>query len=547
MTHAASSLPLPETHVPRGALGRSRRGRIRAWVLVAVHVAALVHIAHWRVAGKTLSPVEPSEARETLELGYVNAGFVLLILALLATLVLGRFFCGWACHVVAYQDAAAWLLARLGLRPRAVRSRLLLLVPVLAACDLFLVPLLRRWTGDHPRTVVAAFVTDDLWATFPGATIAALTFLVDGFLLVWFLGAKGFCTNACPYGALFACADRAAPGRVRVTDACEGCGHCTATCTSNVRVHEEVARFGKVVDPGCMRCLDCVSVCPKDALYFGFRAKVTRAPAPLRGRSVAWDFTWPEELALALLAVLGVLSFRGLYHAVPFMLALGLGVLFAVASLVLLRLVTRRDLRFQHWCLRASGRLTRAGAVAAALSLALVSLTLHSTVVRASTQLGLLRLERAQASAGSMRSEQLASAAAHLGRAQRLGLVVDAQVAHGLGSIDLAAGRYDRARRQLERAIDAAPRLIAPRLALAEGLLAQRDWAGARDVLDALLALAPRDEHARWRRAQAAIGLRDFEQAEALLSALVADAPRHAQAAADLERVRAVLGRDERD
>ena len=25
-----------------------------------------------------------------------------------------------------------------------------------------------------------------------------------------------------------------------------------------------------VVDPGCMKCMDCISVCPNDALYFGF-------------------------------------------------------------------------------------------------------------------------------------------------------------------------------------------------------------------------------------------------------------------------------------
>ena len=57
--------------------------------------------------------------------------------------------------------------------------------------------------------------------------------------------------------------------RIRVTDACAGCGHCTAVCTSNVRVHEEVRDYGMVVDSGCMKCLDCVSVCPNDALYYG--------------------------------------------------------------------------------------------------------------------------------------------------------------------------------------------------------------------------------------------------------------------------------------
>ena len=46
------------------------------------------------------------------------------------------------------------------------------------------------------------------WATFPGWIVGALTFLVCGFVAVYFLGAKGFCTYACPYGAVFSCADK---------------------------------------------------------------------------------------------------------------------------------------------------------------------------------------------------------------------------------------------------------------------------------------------------------------------------------------------------
>jgi hypothetical protein len=37
----------------------SRMGRRRAWVLGAVHLVILLHVAHWLTAGRTLSPVEP--------------------------------------------------------------------------------------------------------------------------------------------------------------------------------------------------------------------------------------------------------------------------------------------------------------------------------------------------------------------------------------------------------------------------------------------------------------------------------------------------------
>ena len=180
-------------------------------------------------------------------------------------------FVAGGCHVVALQDLCTWLLKQARIHPRPFRSRLLVFVPLLAALYMFVWPTVRRLWLSHPTpTILAHFLTDDLWATFPGVWMALLTFLVCGFLCVLLLGNKGFCTYACPYGGFFGLADRVAPGRIRVTDACDGCGHCTAACTSNVRVHEEVRQFGMVVSPGCMKCTDCVSVCPNDALYFGF-------------------------------------------------------------------------------------------------------------------------------------------------------------------------------------------------------------------------------------------------------------------------------------
>ena len=82
----------------------------------------------------------------------------------------------------------------------------------------------------------------------------------------------------------FGLADKFSPGKIRVTPACNQCGHCTATCTSNVLVHAEVKQYGMVVDPGCMKCMDCVSVCPNDALYFGF-GKPSVAGSQIKCRS----------------------------------------------------------------------------------------------------------------------------------------------------------------------------------------------------------------------------------------------------------------------
>jgi ferredoxin len=201
---------------------------------------------------------------------------------------------------VALQDLAGWILKKLRLRPRHVDLGLLGWVPWLAFVYMFLQLVATRLLEQLGLPDLQwQMKTEDFWATFPNWVTAILTFGVVGFAIVWFLGNKGFCSYACPYGGIFGIADQLAPMRIRVTDACSGCGHCTAVCTSNVRVHQEVRDWKAVVDPGCMKCLDCVSVCPNDALYVGFGAPAlfatrrTPAKAP-----VARERSWIVQLAL---------------------------------------------------------------------------------------------------------------------------------------------------------------------------------------------------------------------------------------------------------
>ena len=108
----------------------SRFGHRRAWVLGLVQLVLGAHVLWWVATGEAVAPLEPSEGMAFARDGEVNPGLVLFLLAGLATLVFGRFFCGWACHLLALQDGARWVLMKLGIRPRPFRSRLLRLVPL---------------------------------------------------------------------------------------------------------------------------------------------------------------------------------------------------------------------------------------------------------------------------------------------------------------------------------------------------------------------------------------------------------------------------------
>jgi len=288
----------------RTGIRNSKTSRWRALALVLLNLFMIAHIIQWRFMGRTVSPIEPSETMYTLQNGFVNAGFIFFSLAILATLILGRFVCGWGCHILALQDFCGWLLKKMRLHPKPFRSRLLVYVPLVAALYMFVWPVVYRlfWTAE-PGPVIPKFtnhlVTTKFWATFPSVAVAIPFLFICGFVTVYFLGQKGFCTYACPYGGFFGLADKFALGKIRVTPACNQCGHCTATCTSNVLVHAEVKQYGMVVDPGCMKCMDCVSVCPNDALYFGFGKPALLAP---KSNVIKrhYSLTWPEEIVGAL-------------------------------------------------------------------------------------------------------------------------------------------------------------------------------------------------------------------------------------------------------
>jgi len=372
--------------VQKTGIRKSKTGRWRAAALMALNLFMIAHIIQWRIMGKTVSPIEPSETMHTLQKGFVNAGFIFFTLAILATLIFGRFVCGWGCHILALQDLCGWFLKKIGLHPKPFRSRLLVYVPLIGALYMFVWPTAYRlfWNPEHAQIIpkfTNHLVTTNFWQTFPSVAVAIPFLFICGFVTVYFLGQKGFCTYACPYGGFFGLADKFSPGKIRVTPACNQCGHCTATCTSNVLVHAEVKQYGMVVDPGCMKCMDCVSVCPNDALYFGFGKPTILVPKSDAIRK-NYSLTWPEEIIGALAFLGSFLAVRGVYALVPFLMALGCATVTTFLTLKMWRLVRAKELSFYRFNLKSSGKIRKAGWAFATFACAWIGLNAHSGWVR---------------------------------------------------------------------------------------------------------------------------------------------------------------------
>lgn len=382
-SQAAPNIKLPVLPPDKPRVQPSRAGKWRAWSLFCVHVLMVAHFYQWMLAGKTISPVEPSESMETITTGRINAGFIFFAAALLATLILGRWVCGWGCHLVAYQDLTLWVLKKLKLRPKAFATRLFWLIPLVAALFMFVWPEIGRLIlGTHRPPMTWHVTTTGFWDTFPQYGIAILTVVMCGGAMIYFLGPKGFCTFACPYGAFFGLTDKLAVGRIRVTDACHECGHCTSVCTSNVRVAEEVKLYKMVVDPGCMKCMDCVTVCPNDALYFGFGGPAIghkpAAPQPKR----RFDLSLEEEVFALALFFCVFLAYRGLYAKFPFLMSLGIAGVITFLIMKAAKLAHAPDVLIQRTRLKVAGHIKPMGYAYLAVILAIAALTIHSGIWR---------------------------------------------------------------------------------------------------------------------------------------------------------------------
>ncbi|MEL6713619.1 MAG: 4Fe-4S binding protein [Planctomycetota bacterium] len=489
-THDAPAPP-PGRRTPQ----KSKATRWRAAVLIGIHLLIAIHVAHWLSTGSTVSPLEPSEAMEFAKYSVVNAGLIFFGLTILSTLILGRWFCGWACHVVALQDLSRSLLIKVGLRPRPLRSRWMALIPFLGGAYMFFWPAVYRlWTGDSFAVRAVEMSSSNLWETFTDSLPWALfIFFVAGFACVYFLGAKGFCTYACPYGALFYAADRVAPGRIRVTDDCVQCGHCTLSCTSNVDVSREVHDYGMVVDSGCMKCMDCVSVCPEDALYFGFGKPALGAkPRQEKRKGGPKKLPFVEEFTGLAAGLFAYFAWRGWRQEGDFLLSVGIAACFGYFAIVLVRLARRSEVKFPGVVLKSAGKLRGAGLAFGAVVLATAGLavpfgiTLELSAQRARDAEAVLseaKLRWFNPGGAVLSDEERDAAETLLASAEVIGRRTSRPTLFNHMRIvwaSLFLGKTERFDAALERALAVKHAGPDPRLLKAQSLLAAGDAAGAR-------------------------------------------------------------------
>jgi len=233
------------------------------------------------------------------------AALIPALVIILASLVLGRFFCGWLCPMGVTLDAGDTILrskrhhknrrhlpdlkylllaflagaALLGVSLIYLAAPLSLITRFYALVIYPVLALLLQWSNVLVQSA-AEVLNADILVALGGRPVGFDTtgFIITFFALLFGLGLvapRFWCRYLCPSGAIFALVSGKPLYRRRVSDECTECGTCQRKC-----------KMGAIAGEGrethhreCVLCQTCQAVCPVDAIRYSPGQMETPNPA----------------------------------------------------------------------------------------------------------------------------------------------------------------------------------------------------------------------------------------------------------------------------
>ena len=232
------------------------------------------------------------------------------VLLIIATVIFGRFFCGFMCAFGTLGDAIHFLgrkVFKLNYRmPEDVDKKLKWVKYILLAFLIFTwITGIGVFAGWSPWDAFGSLLTlpPDFSYAFTSLTIGTilLLFIVIGSLFV----ERFFCRYLCPMGAIFSLASLLKIAKIKKTRT--NCGKCKV-CSNNCKMGIPLYQSDVVSSGECIACMKCVSACPRSNVKFTVASKDA---APLMASVAA-----ASMLGLYYVGNLGVSAFTNNYNQV---------------------------------------------------------------------------------------------------------------------------------------------------------------------------------------------------------------------------------------
>jgi polyferredoxin len=250
----------------------------------------------------------------------LDSPLLLALLVILATIFLGRVFCGWVCPLGTLHNMAACLKKkRFVAKPfNAYRWKYYILIFLLISSvftlqlagimdpiallirslSLAVYPMLHYITVSIFDTLYSwhlPLITDASESIYGLLKRVFLSFQQPFFHQAIFIGLvflailalnllerRFWCKYLCPLGALLGLFSRYAVLNRTVSEGCDGCGICRGSCqgAAGPDLKEKWSKSE------CMACMNCDDICPKNAVHFGFSTKASGASLDMGKRRV---------------------------------------------------------------------------------------------------------------------------------------------------------------------------------------------------------------------------------------------------------------------
>lgn len=182
-------------------------------------------------------------------LNQLQLWIVVFIIGAVASIGLGRFYCGWVCPMDSLSRTIIWLKGKLSLNaldvPDVLRSKKL------------------RYT------IVLVFLGTMVGLRVLGKELPVLLVITAiGVAFMTIFDEELFHKYLCPYGTILRFSSKPSKYVMNVdTEECIECGRCQSVCPSETI---ETLDFGKrqVIDEECLKCFKCQDVCPADCIEY---------------------------------------------------------------------------------------------------------------------------------------------------------------------------------------------------------------------------------------------------------------------------------------
>jgi NosR/NirI family nitrous oxide reductase transcriptional regulator len=196
----------------------------------------------------------------------------LLIVLIVSTILLGRFFCGWMCIFGAYND---WVylvgqkLFKIKYRVdknvdkylKYVKYIILVFIGLLVWTNIIKIPSGASVFGAYGSLLNPSLLFSDYLIGF-----ILLILITIGCLFI----ERFFCRYLCPMGAIFSIVSR---GRIlRISKKKSNCGNCKA-CSLKCSMGIDLDSMDEVKSGECINCFNCIAICPKANSYLELNKK----------------------------------------------------------------------------------------------------------------------------------------------------------------------------------------------------------------------------------------------------------------------------------